>query len=99
MQKTILVLIAVMLMTGCARSNQFTPKPEMTGKQIFSVTCIECHKPHGKYVMVLDADMKDVDKIANQVLTGSMSMPSYPNIQGEPARRLAEYVLENSRFD
>ena len=47
--------------------------------------------------MEISADMKDVDKVANQVLSGSLTMPSFPNIQGESARKLAKYVVENSK--
>ena len=100
MQKINLLVIAtaVLLSTACTRSNDFSPKPEMSGKEIFDVTCTECHSPVGEYLMELDADMKDADRIANHVLTGSMAMPAFPNIQGESAKKLSEYVLKNSKF-
>jgi len=96
---TLLIAVAALLLSGCTRTNEFTPKPEMTGKDMFNVTCIECHKPKGEYLMVLSAEMEDADRIANQVLTGRMGMPAFPNIQGESAKRLSEYVLENSKFE
>jgi cytochrome c551 len=96
---TLIIALAVMLLSGCTKTSEFSPKPEMSGKDIFNVTCIECHKPKGEHLMVLSAEMKDADRIANQVLTGQMGMPAYPNIQGESAKKLAEYVLENSKFE
>jgi len=86
-----------LLTTACSGSNQFTPTPEMSGKEIFSAACVECHSPVGESVMEISADMKDVDKISNQVLGGSLTMPSFPNIQGESARKLSKYVMENSK--
>jgi cytochrome c551 len=41
--------------------------------------------------------MANKDAIIKKVQTGSMGMTAFPNIQGEPADRLAEYVLVNSR--
>jgi len=102
MQKITLlsIAVAVLLSTGCTRSNDFTPGPEMTSKEVFNLACAECHAPVGEHLMELDADMKDASLIANQVLTGSIiSMPAFPNIQGESARKLSEYVLENSKFN
>ena len=91
-----LTMIAL-LTTACSGSNEFSPPPEMGGKEIFASACVECHSPVGKSVMEISADMKDVDKVANQVLSGSFMMPSFPNIQGESARKLAKYVVGNSK--
>lgn len=97
--KSLLSIATIVLFTtGCSGTNNFEPKPEMSGKQIFDQACSECHESEGKYVMELKADMKDADRIANQVLTGNLFMPAFPNIQGEPAKKLSKYVLENSKF-
>ncbi len=92
-----LFVVMVIAVSGCSRSNDFTATPEMSGEEIFKLACMECHSPKLGYVMMLDEDMNDVDLIANQVLTGSMSMPAFPNLQGEPARKLAEYIIANSK--
>lgn len=90
------IIISVFII-GCSGSNDFTPKPDMSGKEIFAAVCTECHKPIGESIMEISADMKDADKITNQVLSGSLTMPSFPNIQGESAIKLAKYVVENSK--
>ncbi|MDH5258723.1 MAG: cytochrome c [Gammaproteobacteria bacterium] len=97
LKNTIYLSMIALLTTACSGSNKFSPAPEMSGKEIFASACVECHKPVGESVMEISADMKDADKIANQVLGGSLMMPSFPNIQGESARKLAKYVVENSK--
>lgn len=98
MLKNAIYLITIALLTtACSGSNEFSPTPEMSGKEIFATACVECHSPVGESVMEISADMKDADKVANQVLSGSFMMPSFPNIQGESARKLAKYVVENSK--
>lgn len=97
MKKTgLFASISLLTLTACSGSNDFSPTPEMSGKDIFEKTCVECHAPVGEFVMAISADMRDADKIANKVLSGSMMMPSFPNIQGASAKVLSEYVLENS---
>ena len=96
-KNSIYLTMIALLTTACSGSNNFSPTAEMSGKEIFAAACVECHSPVGEKVMEISADMKDVDKVANQVLTGSLTMPSFPNIQGESARKLAKYVVENSK--
>ena len=90
-------VVVFVLLTACTRSDDFSPTPEMSGEDIFKAACAECHSPKGAFVMLLSKDMNDADLIANQVLTGSMTMPAFPNLQGEPAKKLADYVLANSK--
>jgi len=98
MLKNAIYLTSIALLTtACSGSNEFSPTPEMSGKDIFAAACVECHKPVGESVMEISADMKDADKVANRVLSGSLMMPSFPNIQGESAQKLAKYVVENSK--
>lgn len=98
MNKSILLAAGLACaLSGCSRSNDFTPTPEMSGEDIFKAACTECHQPVGGHVMEVGAFMKDADLIANKVLQGSMMMPSFPNIQGESAKKLAEYVVNNSK--
>ncbi|MCC2680804.1 MAG: Cytochrome c, class [Nitrosospira multiformis] len=47
--------------------------------------------------MILSEKMANKDAIIQKVQKGSMGMTAFPNIQGEPAQRLAEYVLANSK--
>ena len=97
MNRTAIFLSSTIItLAGCSESNDFSPTATMSGKDIFDNACVECHAPVGEYVMALSAEMRDADKIANKVLSGSMMMPSFPNIQGASAKALSEYVLENS---
>ena len=91
------IAVIALLTSGCSGSRSFTPTPEMSGKDIFATACVECHSPVGEFVMEISADMKDADKIGNQVLSGSLMMPSFPNLQGVSAMKLAKYVVENSK--
>ena len=94
---TCISLLLIVSLSGCSRSNDFTATPDMSGEDIFKAACVECHSPKMGHVMLLNKDMNDADLIANQVLTGSLSMPAFPNLQGEPAKKLAEYILANSQ--
>jgi len=89
--------VITLLTAGCSGSKDFTPSPDMSGKEIFAASYVECHAPVDGYAMEISVDMKDTDKITNQVLSGSLTMPSFPNIQGESIIRLAKYVVENSK--
>ena len=97
MKSAATLAILLIFLTGCTQSNDFTPTPEMSGEDIFKAACAECHSPKGDFVMLLSEGMGDSDLIANQVLSGSMTMPAFPNLQGEPAKKLADYVLANSK--
>jgi len=41
--------------------------------------------------------MANKEAITQKIAKGSMSMPAFPNIKGEPAQRLAEFILANSK--
>lgn len=98
MKPTLLIFSTAFLLSACAGSNDFSPKPGMSGEEIFAQACVECHSPVGDSVMEISADMKDADLIANKVLGGGMMMPSFPNIQGASAQELAKFVVENSKL-
>lgn len=99
MKKTIglLVISAAIGLTGCAKTDTYTPAETASGEEIFSANCTKCHQPatDGK-VMALSSKMATKEAIIEKVNKGGMTMTSFPNITGEPAQRLAEYVLANS---
>lgn len=99
--KKITLLLATVTLTGligCAKTDNYTPAATASGEEIFSLNCTKCHKPNTDgSVLMLSATMANKDAIIKKVQTGSMSMTAFPNITGEPADRLAEYVLSNSR--
>ncbi|SFP75066.1 cytochrome c551 [Nitrosomonas cryotolerans] len=100
MKKTNFLLAAAVLfiLAGCGASNDYTPVADATGEEIFSTACTGCHKPlSGSVAMILSEDMANKDAILNKVKSGSMRMPSFTNIQGEAADRLADYILANSQ--
>lgn len=61
------------------------------------MNCTGCHKPLADGIMALSENVANKDAIIQKVQNGSMRMTAFPNIQGEPADRLADYVLKNSR--
>ncbi|ABI58496.1 MULTISPECIES: c-type cytochrome [Nitrosomonas] len=100
MKRTIglLVVSAVISLTGCAKTDTYTPAENASGEDIFFASCTKCHKPEtdGK-VMLLSAKMNTKEAIIEKVQKGGMTMTAFPNITGEPAQRLAEFVLTNSK--
>ena len=99
MKKTAFLLVASALLslTGCARTDNYTPPENATGEDIFYANCSKCHKPESGSVMALSDKMTNVEAIIEKIQKGSMGMTAFPNIKGEPAQRLAEFVLANSR--
>lgn len=98
-QVTLLLATAALVgLIGCTKTDNYTPPATASGEDIFNLNCTKCHKPGtDKSVMVLSAAAANKDAIIKKVQTGSMSMAAFPNIKGEPAERLAEYVLANSK--
>ena len=92
-----LTLIAVVVLAGCGGSNDYTPPADATGERIFTTACTECHKPlRGDVAMILSQNVANKEALKNKFQNGSMRMPAFPNIQGEAADRLADYLLANS---
>ncbi len=100
MKKTIglLVISTAIGLTGCAKTDTYTPAANASGEEIFSANCTKCHQPEkdGK-VMLLSAKMNSKEAIIEKVNKGGMLMTAFPNITGEPAQRLAEFILANSK--
>ena len=92
-----LTISALFILTGCGASKDYSPPADASGEQIFSTACTECHKPLSANVaMILSDKVANKDAIIKKFQGGSMRMPSFKNIQGESADRLAEYILANS---
>jgi len=99
MQKISMLLgsFALLALVGCGAGNDYTPPADATGERIFSTACTECHKPlKGDVAMILSEKVANKDALKNKFQNGSMRMPAFPNIQGEAADRLADYLLANS---
>ncbi len=99
MKKMVLVLTvsALVSLVGCSKTDNYTPAENVSGEDIFYTNCTKCHKPESGSVMVISTAMANKDAIIQKVQKGSMGMTAFPNIKGEPAQRLAEFVLANSK--
>ncbi|MCP5246226.1 MAG: cytochrome c [Burkholderiales bacterium] len=92
-----LTLLAAAALAGCGGSNDYAPSADATGERIFTTACTECHKPlRGDVAMILSQKVANKEALKNKFQNGSMRMPAFPNIQGEAADRLADYLLANS---
>ena len=88
---------ALAVLVGCGSGSDYTPAADASGEQIFSTACTECHKPvNADVAMIISEGMANKDAIINKVQSGSMRMTAFPNIKGDAADRLAEYILANS---
>lgn len=92
----LLTVSALAGLAGCSKSDNYTPPENASGEDIFYANCTKCHKPGSTGVMTLSTAMANKDAIIEKVQNGSARMPSFPNIKGEPAQRLAEFILANS---
>lgn len=88
---------AFIAVTGCSKTDNYTPPDTISGEEIFSINCMKCHKSEDDAVMRLSADKANKEAILNKINTGGMTMPAFPNIKGTPAEELAKYILENSK--
>lgn len=94
----LLAISAFVSLVGCSKTDSYTPPESASGEDIFYANCTKCHKPEAAgNVMTLNSAMANKDAIIQKIHKGSMSMPAFPNIKGEPAQRLAEFVLSNSK--
>jgi mono/diheme cytochrome c family protein len=93
----LLTAAALATLAGCSKTDTYTPPENASGEDIFYTNCTKCHKPEAGSVMLLSSSMSNKDAIIQKVQKGSMGMPAFPNIKGEPAQRLAEFVLANSK--
>ena len=96
--KLSLAIAILASLMGCSKTDPYTPPENATGEDIFYANCTKCHKPEAPgTVMTLSTAMANKEAITQKILKGSMSMPAFPNIKGEPAQRLAEFILANSK--
>lgn len=97
--RIVLGTVALVALVGCGAGNDYTPPADASGERIFSTACTECHKPlKGDVAMILSEKVANKDALKQKFQKGSMRMPAFPNIQGEAADRLADYLLENSQI-
>ncbi|MGH8761600.1 MAG: c-type cytochrome [Nitrosospira sp.] len=94
----LLAVSALASLVGCSKTDSYTPPENASGEDIFYANCTKCHKPEAAgIVMTLSSATANKDAIIQKMHKGSMSMPAFPNIKGEQAQRLAEFILANSK--
>lgn len=92
-KKLILLPFAALMISACSTNSDYSPPAGATGKQMFIGACQTCHSNGFE----LDAEMANAEVIANKISTGSMAMPSFPDIQGESLQILSEYALSKNK--
>lgn len=87
----------LLVLGGCARTNDYTPAAGASGEQIFKEACVQCHSPVNGKVMVLKSGVDNAETIIERISTGKgIGMPAFPNLQGDSAQAVADYILANS---
>lgn len=80
-----------------ACSDDYTPRESSPAKTIYLEACARCHagEPENpkRYYWSINSKNINAKYIAHKVNAGGLTMPSFPNIQGESMRKLTEYVL------
>ena len=89
--KKIALLPLALLITACSSQSDYSPPAGATGEQMFIGACQSCHSSKFE----LEGDMASAAGIAKKISSGSMAMPSFPDIQGESLVLLSEYVFEH----
>ncbi len=96
-RNTIVSTFAVTLTILSACSRDYAPDPKASGEEIYQAACAECHQPDDKgKIFHLDPKNANPTYVAHKVRSGSLTMPSYPNIKAEDFKKLSAYVLANS---
>lgn len=98
MKKVSLVIpLALLAMTGCSKTSDYSAPAGATGEQIFTAACAECHEKTDGKIFELSADKATVAAISKKVSEGGMMMPSFPGIKGDALTAVSQYVAENSQ--
>ncbi|MBE0469429.1 MAG: cytochrome c [Methyloprofundus sp.] len=96
--KQLSLLILTLSLVAC--SDDYTPRPTSSGKTIYLEACARCHsgEPENPKMYYWSINPKNINAryIAYKVNAGSLTMPNFPNIQGESMRKLSEYVLQHN---
>jgi len=99
MQHKKLSLLALSL-SLLACSDDYTPRPSSSAKTIYLEACARCHSGETEnpamYYWSINPKNINTRYIAYKVNTGSLTMPSFPNIQGESMNNLSEFVLQHN---
>jgi len=99
MQRKNLSLIILSLSLGSC-SDDYTPRESSSGKTIYLEACASCHSGESAnpklYYWSINSKNINARYIAHKVNAGSLTMPSFPSIQGKSMRKLSEFVLQHN---
>ena len=94
--KTISMVAALGLLSGCGGPDEYTPDSGMSGADAFAAACQSCHGEAGQgkfgFLLKIAGDAHSVAEIADKVRDGGFIMPSFPNIADKERQALAEYI-------
>ncbi len=96
--KKLSLLIFTLSLAAC--SDDYTPRGSSPGRTIYLEACARCHsgEPENPKIYYWSINPKNINAryIAHKVNAGSLTMPAFPNIQGESMRKLGEFVLQHN---
>jgi mono/diheme cytochrome c family protein len=93
----ILASFALIVLSGCSVNSDYLPSAGAAGEKIFKEACVQCHTPVHGNVMILRAEVANPAAIIERIKYGKgFGMPAFPNLTGESAQSVADYILENS---
>jgi mono/diheme cytochrome c family protein len=93
----ILAGYALIVLSGCSVNSDYLPSTGAAGEKIFKEACVQCHSPVHGNVMILRTEVANPDAIIERIKYGKgFAMPAFPNLTGESAQSVADYILENS---
>ncbi len=94
--KKILIIVTLGLASSLTHASDYTPKPGLSGAELFSEACASCHGDAGagKFGILLKLAGTDLDAnaIKATISSGGTLMPKYPNIQADDLNNLAAYI-------
>jgi len=100
-KKILMVAAAIAVLSGCAGSKDYTPEAGTSGKQIFSQACIGCHGAISETELTtfweISAENANAAYVTAKIAEGSMTMPSFPNVQGAELEAITKFVLEHNK--
>lgn len=96
MFKKISVIVAsVAVLSACSGTKDYTPPAGATGIDMYTASCASCHNGEFSH-WKLEEGERNAEYIQKVINSGTMGMPSFPNIKGEQLETLTQFVLENS---
>lgn len=98
---TILAVASVAVLTGCAGSKDYAPAAGASGTQMFKDACVGCHGPISDKELTtfweIAQENANAAYVAAKIGSGSLMMPSFPNIKGAELETLSKFVLEHNK--